>query len=233
MRPIRLPTNATAIEKNAAAELQHWIEQITTARPDDHDGRYGPSVRLQTDASLGEEGYRIAVEGDDLVLAGGTGRGVINAVYALLEEDLGCRFYTNDSIRLPKGTTLSVRPVARIVCAEAATARSILQVCVRSRPGRFAIARIRPRAAVSEEFGGQSTTTACSYTRTPSCCRPTSTFRIIRITLRWTRRKAIRGAALPDASGRGQDCYRRRCSTGWRRIRHTEIVSVSKNDSPR
>ena len=83
VRPIRLPTNATAIEKNAATELQHCIEQITTARPTITSAGDVPSVRLQTDASLGEEGYRIAAEGNDLVLAGGTGRGVINAVYAL------------------------------------------------------------------------------------------------------------------------------------------------------
>lgn len=113
VRPIRIAAAATAIEKNAAAELQHWIEQISTARPTITTADTGPSVRLRTDASLGEEGYRIAMEGNDLVLAGGTGRGVFNAVFALLEEDLGCRFYTNDSIKLPKGTTLSVRPVTR------------------------------------------------------------------------------------------------------------------------
>jgi hypothetical protein len=113
VRPIRLTANATIIEKNAAAELQHWIEQITRARPAITPADNGPSVRLQTDAALGEEGYRIAIEGDDLVLAGGTGRGVVNAVYALLEEDLGCRFYTNESIKLPLGNTLSLRPVPR------------------------------------------------------------------------------------------------------------------------
>ncbi len=112
-RPIRLTANATDVEKFAAAELQHWIEQITTARPAITTSRGQPSVSLETDAALGDEGYRIAIEGDDLVLAGGTRRGIMNAVYALLEEDLGCRFYTNESIKLPAGNTLSVRPVER------------------------------------------------------------------------------------------------------------------------
>ena len=111
--PIQLATSATVIEQKAAEELQHWIEQITSARLDITTADAGPTVKIRIDAGLGEEGYRIATEGDDLMLLGGTGRGVVNAVYALLEEDLGCRFYTNDSIKLPTGKTLSVQPVAR------------------------------------------------------------------------------------------------------------------------
>src|SRR4051812_36004071 len=71
VRPIRLPTNPTAIEKNAAAELQNWIEQITTARPTIATTGDSPCLRLQTDASLGEDGYRLVMDGNDLVLAGG------------------------------------------------------------------------------------------------------------------------------------------------------------------
>ena len=42
--PSGLATNATAIENNAAAELQYWIEQITTTRPEiDHDGVPAPA----------------------------------------------------------------------------------------------------------------------------------------------------------------------------------------------
>jgi hypothetical protein len=152
-RPIRLTPNATAIEKNAAAELQHWIEQITTARPDVTTTDTGPSVRLTTDAALGEEGYRIAVEGDDLVLAGGTGRGVINAVYALLEEDLGCRFYANDSIRLPKGTTLSVRPVARTF-VPTLRLRDPFYATAFNEPWSLRNRTNAPHAVVREEYGG-------------------------------------------------------------------------------
>jgi Domain of unknown function (DUF4838)/Glycosyl hydrolase family 20, domain 2 len=154
VRPILLPMHATTIEKNAATELQHWIEQITTARPEITTANRGPSVRLQTDASLGEEGYRIAMEGDDLVLTGGTGRGAINAVYALLEEDLGCRFYTTDSIKLPKGTTLTVRPVARSFTPKLRLRDPFYQVAfdsawsLRNRTNA-------PLARVSEEFGGR------------------------------------------------------------------------------
>ena len=48
---------------------------------------------------LGDEGYQIAVEGEHLLLRGGAGRGIVNAVYALLEEDIGCRWYTDGERR--------------------------------------------------------------------------------------------------------------------------------------
>jgi hypothetical protein len=103
------------LENSAAKELQHWIHEITGATPEitTADKVAEHPIRIHTEEALGEEGYRIAVEGDALVLAGGTGRGVINAVFALLEEDLGCRFYTNESIKLPKSDTLAVAPVPR------------------------------------------------------------------------------------------------------------------------
>ena len=116
---IHVAANASAPERRAAEEFQHWIGEITGARPDIAVADASPSeasmpvvVRIECDDKLGE-GYRIAVENGVLVLTGGQGRGVVNAVYALLEEDVACRFYTNESIRLPKDKTLVVRPVAR------------------------------------------------------------------------------------------------------------------------
>ena len=50
------------MEKKAAEELQHWIEQITTARLEITTSDRGAMVRFQRDAALGEEGYRIAIE---------------------------------------------------------------------------------------------------------------------------------------------------------------------------
>ncbi|MEO6436241.1 MAG: DUF4838 domain-containing protein, partial [Tepidisphaeraceae bacterium] len=106
--------DATPQERKAAEDLNHWVKEMTGA--DLLPG--GPSViRIVTDEILPDEGYRIEVKGQALILAGGGGerggRGVINAVYALLEEDLGCRFYTNDSIKLPKSSTLVVNVVPR------------------------------------------------------------------------------------------------------------------------
>jgi hypothetical protein len=106
--------NASApIENSAARELQHWLREISGATPEIAQNADGPAIVIRTEPVLGEEGYRIAFEGDDLILAGGAGRGCLNAVFALLEEDLGCRFYTNESIKLPKTDSLTIQPVAR------------------------------------------------------------------------------------------------------------------------
>ena len=108
---IAFPEQATTREKKAAEDLQQWVKEMTGATL--VLGNSGSEIRIATDNSLAAEAYRIAVDGDDLVLTGGPGRGVVNAVYALLEEDLGCRFYTNDSIVLPKNKTLTITPVPR------------------------------------------------------------------------------------------------------------------------
>lgn len=150
---IQIPAHPTKIEHKAAEELQSWIERISTGRPKIVDSHREPSVVIHTDPSLGEEGYRVAVNGINLELAGGTTRGCLNAVYALLEEDLCCRFYTNESIKLPTGKTLVAEPVARTFIPQ-----------LRLRDPYYAVAfdpvwsvRNRtnaPKANVSEELGG-------------------------------------------------------------------------------
>ena len=69
---------------------------------------------------LGDEGYAIAQQGQRLFLLGGKKRGPIYAALSLLEEDLGCRWYTSSKPgsdarinRIPKLPTLTFRPVAR------------------------------------------------------------------------------------------------------------------------
>jgi hypothetical protein len=111
---IQLPEHPTAQETNAAAQLQFWIKEITGATLEVRPGQTRRSrLVLRTDASLGDEGYAVAVERGQVILSGGKTRGVLNAVYALLEEDLGCRFYANDSLRLPRTNSLVLAPVAR------------------------------------------------------------------------------------------------------------------------
>ena len=108
------PENPTPLETNAAAELRYWIKEITGTALEIKSGKPAKgSVSIRTDRSLGDEGYGITVERGGIVLSGGKARGVFNAVFALLEEDLGCRFYANDSIRLPRTNTLVIAPVAR------------------------------------------------------------------------------------------------------------------------
>ena len=126
---ILVPASPTTQEAKAAEELSHWLGEITgaefrvlreseTATPAKFIsvGRTEPLRRANLRAAgedLGDEGYAIALRGDDLFLLGGKKRGPIYAVFALLEEDIGCRWYTRGTSTIPRRRRLALRPVTR------------------------------------------------------------------------------------------------------------------------
>jgi hypothetical protein len=125
---ILLPKDPTTMEEKAAADLALWLEAMTGVslplvfedKTDDtpvisigHTERLAQAKLPASQEDLAREGYGIGVKGQDLFLWGGSGRGVINAVYALLEEDLGCRWYHRDSVTIPHRPDLAFRPVPR------------------------------------------------------------------------------------------------------------------------
>ena len=126
---IVIPAAATSQDTKAAEDLQYWLQQITgvqlaivtegTPLQGDSPISIGRTTPLEqsglpaASVDLGDEGYGIAVQGGSLFLWGGRTRGAINAVYALLEEDLGCRWYTNDHVRIPNEPVLTCSPVER------------------------------------------------------------------------------------------------------------------------
>ena len=125
---IIVPAKASTQDAKAASLLQHWVQQIsdvqlpiladsTAERP--HEISVGRTNRLDNSdlvletQGLGEDGYEIAVDRSRVFLLGGTRRGPINAVLALLEEDLGCRWYTPSAHRAEKQSVLEVGIVPR------------------------------------------------------------------------------------------------------------------------
>jgi hypothetical protein len=114
-------------EKYGASELATFLRQITGAEfavvPDDQAGP-GPHIFVGDSAALrkaapdidlsglGREGYMIKTSGPNLVLAGGRQRGSLYAVYGLLEDHLGCRWFTADCSRIPKHERLEVGPLS-------------------------------------------------------------------------------------------------------------------------
>ena len=151
---IQLPAQPTSQEKKAAEDLQHWIREMTGATVEIASGDAAASaIVIHTDPSLGDEGCGIAVDNGRLILSGGRTRGVINAVYALLEEDLGCRFYTNDSIRLPKADTLVIAPVARRYVPQLKL-RDPFYACAFDATWSLRNRTNAPDAKVPEEYGG-------------------------------------------------------------------------------
>ena len=82
-------------EKFAAKLLGEILEELTGQKLQTAGNANGKAFRFGKIApELGESGYRISIaDNGDIVLCGGTRRGVINAVVALLEEDIGVRWY--------------------------------------------------------------------------------------------------------------------------------------------
>jgi len=151
---IQLPDRPTPRETNAAAQLQFWIKEMTGATLPINSGKArGSRFAIRTDGSLGDEGYAIAVSSGQIILFGGKTRGVLNAVYALLEEDLGCRFYANDSILLPRTNTLVIAPVARSYTPRLKI-RDPFYACAFDPVWSLRNRANAPDAAVPEDLGG-------------------------------------------------------------------------------
>ena len=127
---ILIRKNPTSQDQKSAEELQQWLQQMTgSTLPIEEESRktrakseiisIGQTKSLKRsrmaamEEDLEDEGYGIAVKGKKLYLWGGRTRGVINAVFALLEEDLGCRWYTDEHFSIPNHETLKIAPVSR------------------------------------------------------------------------------------------------------------------------
>lgn len=94
---------AGEVYDTAVAELSRYLSALCGAvtEPTSASVPDGlPVIVLREDPSLGEDAFRLAVEGGRLYLSGGNGRGVLYAVYGLLTY-LGCRFYAEDTEVVP------------------------------------------------------------------------------------------------------------------------------------
>lgn len=164
---IVIPDAATPQDQKAAQDLAKWLKEMTGAA-----FAIVPEAQAQGDAivsigetkaataaglapapDLGDEGYRIAAKGKALFLSGGRKRGAINAVYALLEEDLGCRWYAGDSSTLPQRPTLAFRPVPRSF-APTLVIRDPFYHAAFDATWSLRNRTNAPSAAVPEEWGG-------------------------------------------------------------------------------
>lgn len=123
---IVLPAKASAPETRAAKELQRVIHEMSGASlPIRTDAQPVPrhAILLGTSdtnrhikslglpplpADLGEDGFVIRTKGRHLVLGGNRPRGTLYAVYGLLEDQLGCRWYTEDFSRIPRRRSIEL-----------------------------------------------------------------------------------------------------------------------------
>lgn len=120
---ITLAEPATPATEYAAAELRRWLREISGAElpvvlASATSDAPGFLLQIADDTALGTEGYRLETHGKTLHITGGSGRGVLYGVYGLLEDHLGCRWFTPQIHRAPRQHTLllpqineTVRPI--------------------------------------------------------------------------------------------------------------------------
>ncbi len=125
---IVVPQDATPAEQHAAEELQTFLAQMSGATlavvreestPPRHRIFLGVCDSSRAllgdllDRPLGSEEFLLATKGQDLFIAGGRPRGTLYGVYALLEDELGCRWYTREVSRIPQRATLTLPRLRR------------------------------------------------------------------------------------------------------------------------
>ncbi len=118
--------DASPSAKHGAAELRMFLRQMTGAdlpvisdrEPvGAHEILVGDSAHLRQlgieidYSALGDEGYVLRTVGPHLVIAGGALRGTMYGVYGLLEDHLGCRWFTPDVSHIPNYERLVVGPL--------------------------------------------------------------------------------------------------------------------------
>jgi len=100
-------------EHFAAAELNKYIQKMSGVKLPLGKGSKTPvqiRLRIKPDCA-GYDGFHIHCTGGEVVLQGANERGVLYAVYELLER-LGCRFLApgDDGENVPKLSTISLKP---------------------------------------------------------------------------------------------------------------------------
>lgn len=115
--------NASPSERRAAAEFKRFVLEMSGAVIPYGEDSASPAAKsvligdsealrslgLEIDLrSLGDEEYVVRTAGDTLVIAGGRLRGTMYGVYALLEDVLGCRWYSSKVSKIPKARDISL-----------------------------------------------------------------------------------------------------------------------------
>ena len=100
---ILLPEDASASARYAAEELRDHICGMTSVLLPIVPQTEGPAIRIiQTDdGQNGVDGFRIRADGQNVVVSGGC-RGVLYGVYELLESFGGCKWFSSETIIIPK-----------------------------------------------------------------------------------------------------------------------------------
>ncbi len=117
--------DAAETERFAAGELSLFLHIVTgadfpvreDAAPEGSNLLVGPGATRRAGHDTGSPGLLpeeivVRTSGRDLVLAGGSPRATLYAVYTFLEDIVGCRWWTSTASRMPRRPSLSVGSLA-------------------------------------------------------------------------------------------------------------------------
>lgn len=166
---IVLPATPTAVETTAARELQEHLAKVTGATlpilSEDKVLRESPQIvlgaarrvqELAPDlnvASLGHDGVVVRSVGKNLILTGRPPRGTLYAVFTLLEDGVGCRWWTSTENFLPSKPTLEI-PAQNVVYAPPLRYREAFYRDTFSGPFAARLKLNGHHHAVPPEYGG-------------------------------------------------------------------------------
>jgi hypothetical protein len=121
---IVIPQKPTIVEIQAAKVLQDYMKRISGASiAIDHDSitHKGGEILIGNVARpdlnnipkerLDKDGILIKTSGNNLVITGGTDKGILYGVYTFLENYLGCRKYSSAETYVPARKTVTVGPI--------------------------------------------------------------------------------------------------------------------------
>jgi hypothetical protein len=117
--------DAVETERFAAEELALFLHIVTGAKFPIGEDAGAPGRRLLVGltaarsaaqdleaAALAPEEIVLRTAGNDLILAGGSPRGTLYAVYTFLEDIVGCRFWTGTASFMPRKPTLGIGAIS-------------------------------------------------------------------------------------------------------------------------
>lgn len=117
---IIIPEMPDVIEVQAAKVLQDYIHRISgysmpIVDRSNYEGRHGISIGTidrfgneYSNLNISKDGFIIKTKNNELILAGGDGKGVLYAAYTFLDKYLGCRKFSIDVTYVPKRKTISI-----------------------------------------------------------------------------------------------------------------------------
>jgi hypothetical protein len=158
---IVLPDAPNPVEKTAARELAEHLKQVTGAQFPTIAESQAPAQGKQLifvghTAKAPKKDFKfdeilIQLDGGNLVLAGHEKRGCLYAVYSLLQDVIGVRWWTADDTFIPKTATLAIPDKLRIAYAPQMISREMYHRG--AQPTAFS-ARMKGNGFLTPEYGG-------------------------------------------------------------------------------